>query len=136
MRPTWEQVRQFCIAQGYKETRSTHYFYTKVLPDRQSSRTMVSFGDEGKTVPSEMWRLVWKRQLKLATEEEFWNGLDGRTVQYDIPPTPEPQLPLPEYLLHHLRDVLHWPEERIAETARDEAQELLNAWYARELLDP
>ena len=74
--------------------------------------------------------------MKLATEEEFWNGLDGRTVQYEIPPTPEPQLPLPEYLPRHLRDELHWPEERIAETTRDEAQELLNAWYARELLDP
>jgi hypothetical protein len=136
MRPTWGQVRQFCIAQGYKETRSTHFFYTKVLADRRGSRTMVSFGVDGETIPSELWRLVWRRQLLLVSEEEFWNGLDGGPVQYDIPPTPEPQQPLPDYLQRHLRDVLHWPEERIAQTTRDEAQELLNAWYARELRDP
>jgi hypothetical protein len=97
---------------------------------------MVSFGKDSETIPSQMWRMVWKRQLKLLGEEDFWKGLAGQPVRYDIPPTPEPQQPLPEYLLHHLRNVQHWPEERIAQTTRDEAQALLNDYYASQLRDP
>jgi len=40
------------------------------------------------------------------------------------------------YLQHHLRDVLHWSEEQIAQTTRDQAQELLNAYYANQLREP
>ncbi len=136
MRPTWGQLRQFCLIQGFKETRTDHFHYTKVLPGRQSAGTMASFGKDGETIPANMWRLVWKRQLRLASEEEFWKGLDGQPVQYDLPPAPEPRQPLPDYLQRHLREVLHWPEDRIAQTTRDEAQELLNAHYASKLREP
>lgn len=136
MRPTWGQLRQFCLAQGYKETRTDHFHYSKVLPGRLSARTMVSFGKDGETIPPQMWRMVWKRQLLLVSEDEFWKGFEGEPVQYDIPPTEEPQQPLPEYLQRHLRDVLHWGEEQIAQTTRDEAQALLDAFYASELRDP
>lgn len=136
MRPTWGQVRQFCIAQGYEERRGDHDRYIKVIAARFTSGTMISHGADNETVPSQMWRLVWKRQLLLVSEEEFWKGLDGHPVQYDVPPPPEPQRPLPEYLQRHLRDVLHWPEDRIAQTRRDEAQELLNAYYASHLQEP
>jgi hypothetical protein len=135
MRPTWGQVRQFCLTQGYQERRGDHDRYVKVLGAQFTSGTMISHGVDGETIPTQMWRMVWKRQLLLLSEEEFWKGLDGHPVQYETPPTPEPQQPLPEYLQNHLRNVLHWPEERIAQTTRDEAQELLNAWYARELRD-
>ena len=136
MRPTWGQVRQFCIAQGYAERRGDHDRYFKVVGGRHSSGTMISHGVDGETVPTQMWLKIWKRQLLLASEDEFWKGLDGHTVLYDIPPAPEPQRPLPVYLQHHLRDVLHWSEEQIAQTTRDQAQELLNAYYADQLREP
>ena len=136
MRPTWGHLRQFCITQGYQERRGDHDRYIKVIGARFTSGTMISHGVEGETIPAQMWRLVWKRQLLLVSEDEFWKGLDGQTVQYDIPPTPEAQQPLPDYLQRHLRDVLHWPEDLIAQTARDEAQALLNAYYASQLRAP
>ena len=134
MRPTWGQVRQFCIAQGYQERRGDHDRYIKVI-GRESSGTMISHGVDGETVPTQMWVLVWKRQLKLASEEEFWKGLRGEAVQYAIPPAPESLTPLPAYLERFLRETLHWSPEQIAQTTHDEAQALLNAYYARELQD-
>jgi hypothetical protein len=136
MRPTWAQVRQFCMVQGYQERRGDHDRYIKVLASQDTSGTMISHGVDSQTVPSQMWRKVWSQQLRLLNEDELWRGLEGQSVQYDIPPTPEPQQPLPDYLQRHLREVLRWPEDRIATTARDEAQGLLNNWYARELREP
>jgi hypothetical protein len=136
VRPTWGQVRQFCIRQGYEYRPGNHDRYFKVVGGRHSTGTMISHGVDGDTVPTQIWLKVWKYQLKLAGEDEFWSGLEGKPVQYDIPPTPELQQPLPDYLDRHLRDVLHWSDEQIAQTTRDQAQELLNAYYARELREP
>jgi hypothetical protein len=136
MRPTWGQLRQFCLAQGYQERRGDHDRYIKVLGAQFTSGTMISHGVDGESIPTQMWRMVWKRQLLLISQEEFWKGLDGQPVQYDTPPTPEPQQPLPDYLQRHLRDVLHWLAEQIAQTTRDEAQVLLNAYYTGELREP
>lgn len=136
MRPTWGQLRQFCVAQGYQERRGDHDRYIKVVAGRHSSGTMISHGVDGETIPTQMWAKVWRHPLKLLSEAEFWTGLDGTPVQYDIPPSPEPAQPLPDYLQRHLRDVLHWSEQRIEETTREQAQELLNASYASQLREP
>jgi hypothetical protein len=136
MPPTWGQVRQFCLRQGYRETRTDHFHYLKVLPDRSTSGTMVSMGVDGEEVPSQLWRQVWSRQLRLASEGEFWNGLRGGPIAYAIPPNLEPAVPLPDYLERFLRDTLHLPESEIAAITRAQAQELLNQYHSRELHDP
>jgi hypothetical protein len=136
MPPTWGQVRQFCLRQGYRETRTDHVHYLKVLPDRSTSGTMVSMGVDGEEVPSQLWRLVWSRQLRLASEEDFWNGLQGATVVYAIPPALEPPVPLPDFLERFLQDTLHLPESEIATLTREQAQDLLNQYYSRELHGP
>ena len=86
MRPTWSDVRQFCLAQGYVAHRIDPVRYVKLLPDKQTSGTAVSLARVTQTVPSQMWRLVWQQQLRLASEAEFWKGLGGEPVQYNIPP--------------------------------------------------
>jgi hypothetical protein len=134
--PRWGQVREFCRRQGYRETRTDHFRYLKVLADRSTSGTIISMGVDGEEVPPNMWRLVWKQQLRLAGEDEFWKGLGGEPVQYAVPPAPEPSRPLPEYLERFLRQVLHYEDAEIARTSRAEAQALLNAHYARELREP
>ncbi len=133
MRPTWGQLRQFCVAQGYQERRTDHFRYIKVVRDRFSSGTMVSFGKAGETIPAQLWGRVWKQQLKLAGEEEFWKGLSGQPVQYEILPAADPPTPLPTYLTRFLRDTLHWSDAQIAAATRDEAQGLLNAFYTQQL---
>ncbi len=104
-----------------------------MLLDGSTAGTKISFGvAETEQVPSSLWPRIWRRQLRLRSESEFWQGLDGGSVDYDIPPTPEPGQPLPDYLARHLRDDRHWPEEQIALASREEAQRLLNDWYSRE----
>lgn len=130
MRPRWEQVRRFCALQAYRETRTDHYYYDKVLSDGSTSGTKVSFGKDGEEVPPGLWKRVWSLQLRLSSEDEFWKGLDGQPVQYNIPPASEPAAPLPGYLVRFLRDVLYWPEDHIAAITREQAQDLYNAYHA------
>ena len=131
-RPTWAQVRRFCEQQGFRRSTTDHTFYDKILPDGSTAGTKLSFNlTDTETVPTSLWSRIWKRQLRLRTEDDFWRGLEGLPVEYDIPPTPEPPQPLPDYLLRHLRDDRHLDEAAIAATPRNEAQRLLNAWYSR-----
>ena len=131
--PRWGEIRDFCRKQGYSETRTDHFYYLKVLADRSTSGTMVSMGVDGEPVPDQMWTRVWRRQLLLASEDEFWRGLAGEPVRYAIPPLPEPASPLPEYLIRFRQDVLHRTPEQFAATTREQAQAELNAYYARDL---
>ncbi len=136
-RPTWGQVRRFCERQGFRQSTTDHDFYDKVLPDGSTAGTKISFGvAETETVPSSLWSRMWKRQLRLRSENEFWRGLDGELIIFDIPTTAEPAEPLPDYLARHLREDRHLPEEEIAALSRPEAQRLLNAWYSGEREEP
>ncbi len=128
-------MRRFCQVQGYVETVSDHWYYDKMLPDALRSHTKVSFGSEAEQVPPELWRRVWFHQLRLKTEDDFWRGLDGGTVTYDVPPAPATIVALPDYLARHLRDVRHYTADQIAATTSDEAQALLNDYYARDLAE-
>ncbi len=130
MRPRWGQVRAFCIAQRYRETRTDHYFYDKVLSDGSSSGTKVSFGKDGVEVPPSLWTRIWRSQLRLVSEDEFWIGLEGGAVRFALPPVSDPAIPLPAYLYRFLSDVLHYSEKQISAISREEAQDLLNAHYS------
>lgn len=132
-RPTWGQLRRFCDLQGFRPSRTNHDFYDKVLSDGSTAGTKISFGVvETDHLPSSLWPRIWRRQLRLRAESEFWQGLEGGPVAYDVPPTAEPSLPLPEYLARHLRDDRHWPEDQIASASQETAQRLLNEWYSQE----
>ena len=135
-RPRWRQVRRFCELQGYRATRTDHHYYDKVLADGTTSGTKVSFGRDGEEVPPGLWSRVWRVQLRLRSEEEFWKGLNGQPFEYDLPPSPELPSPLPPYLDSFLRNTLHFAEERVAATSRQEAQDLLNAYFSEELRRP
>ena len=136
MRPKWGQVREFCRVQGYRETRTDHYRYLKVLPDRSTSGTMVSLGIDGEQIPAQRWNLVWKHQLRLAGEAEFWRGLRGEPVEYAISSaTPAPE-PLPPYLVRFLKNVRHLTDAEIAGITREQAQQWLDEYHARELREP
>lgn len=134
-RPKWRQVRQFCEVQGYKRDEGDHTRFIKLLPDGSSSGTMISHGKEGTDLPTNLWKLVWQKQLRLASEDEFWNGLAGAPARYDIPPAQESALPLRPYQERFLRETLHYSDQAIAATTPEEAQQLLDAHYARALLN-
>jgi len=125
----------FCETQGYERDEGDHTRFIKLLPDGSSSGTMISHGKEGTDVPPNLWSLVWQKQLRLASEDEFWRGLDGTPVRYDIPPAPETDALLRPYQERFLRETLHYSDEVIAATTPQEAQWLLDAHFARSLLD-
>lgn len=132
-RPTWAQVRRFRERQGFRRSTTDHTFYDKPLPDGSTAGTKISFARvETEPVPPSLWPRIWKRQLRLREEAQFWRGLEGEAVEYDIPRTSEPPEPLPYFLVRHLRDDRQWSDEAIAATTHEEAQRLLNAWYSRE----
>lgn len=131
-RPTWGQVRRFCERQGFRSSTTDHDFYDKVLPDGSTAGTKISFNrTETEPVPPSLWSRIWKRQLRLATEDDFWRGLSGLPIVYDMPRSPDPTKPLPEYLVRHLREDRHLTEGEIVGVSRAEAQRLLNDWYSR-----
>lgn len=135
-RPTWGQARSFCKRQGYDEISTDHHDYVKVIAGTVRSFTMVSHGSDAIQVPASMWKLVWSKQLHLKSEQDFWSGLNGGTVQYDTVRTaPQPE-PLPAYLVHHLRVVHHYTPEQIAGITREQAQAMLNAYYSSTLAEP
>jgi hypothetical protein len=90
-RPTWAQVRRFCEKQAFRPSTTDHDFYDKVLPDGSTAGTKISFNRaETESVSPSLWPRIWKRQLRLPSEDEFWRGLDGTPVDYAIPEAAEP----------------------------------------------
>lgn len=134
-RAKWRDVRRFCEAQGHALVRGDHDRYLKPLPDGSSSRTKISHGADADEVPETIWKDVWRRQLRLADEAEFWRGVTGESVRYDIPATPEPSTMVPPYLHRFLRDVLHYTDVLIAGTDRPTAQRLFDDYHSQSLTD-
>lgn len=134
-RPKWGQVRDFCNRQGYtEETDADHFYYDKVLSDGSTSGTKVSHGKDATQVSKNLWTEVYRHQLRLKSEDDFWRGLRGDPVVYDIPPEPEPVILLPDYLVHHLRDIRHYTDAQIAAISREDAEALLLNYHSQELL--
>src|SRR5438094_665592 len=135
MPPRWGEVREFCRKQGYRETRTDHFHYLKILADGSTSGTMISMGKDGENVPGQMWSRIWRRQLRLASEEECSRGRRGEPVHYAIPSGTEPAETLPDYLRRFLKEILHRSDEEIAAMTREEAQKELNDFYSTQLRD-
>lgn len=132
-RPTWNDLRRFCERQQFAHRSGDHDFYDKRLALGVNASTKISHGKTTEQISANLWGNIWKRQLRLANEDEFWRGLAGDFPRYDVPPIPTVAEPLPDYLRQFLTDVLHYDEMRIAATDRETAQRLLNAHYSGQL---
>ena len=126
-RPTWGEVRRFCEQQGFAKRETDHTFFDKTFPGGETAGTKISRGVDSETLTKARWTLVWRRQLRLKSEDDFWGGLEGATVAYDIPVPPAPPESLPDYLHRFLASVRHLTEDEIAALSKDEATRL---WYA------
>ena len=84
--PSYDDLRRFCELDGWEELSRVRggtgddRRYRKVLPDGTILRTKVSHG-KGEIGDPGLWRRIWREQLGLASEEEFWRALrQGRGV--------------------------------------------------------
>jgi hypothetical protein len=135
-RPKWRDVRRFCENEGFDLFSSDHEYYDKTFPGGETAGTKISRGVEGETLDPGMWHMVWKRQLRVKSERDFWRGVRGESVTYDIPAPPPLPEPLPEYLRRYLANVEHLDEPAIAYLSPDEARERYQRHLARAMRPP
>lgn len=135
-RPKWCDVRRFCENEGFDRFSSDHDYYDKTFQSGETAGTKISRGVDGETLDPGMWHMVWKRQLRLRSEDEFWRGVRGEPVIYDIPPPPAIAEPLPDYLRRYLANTEHLDDAAIARMSKDEAIERYQRHLARETGPP
>lgn len=135
--PKFSDIRRFCQIDGWTEKkgssgkRGDHYRYRKTLDDGSILRTKTSHGDEQIGDPS-LWRRIWRDQLALASEDQFWDALATGEAIDRSPAAPVPSGPsLPGWLVNDLiRKVGLHPDE-VAQMSEVEAKERLNEFYSQ-----
>lgn len=74
MPPKFRDLKKYCEKNGWVIIRNTdHWYYEKVLADGTVLQTKVSHAVH-KEIPSNLWKLILKKQLKIS-EDEFWKNL-------------------------------------------------------------
>jgi hypothetical protein len=122
--PDKKDLRRFCELDGWEKARAMspdHDRYRKTLESGDILRTRVSLGRGPACDDPALWHRVWRYQLALASEAEFWEVLRTRRPASRGAPTASPRQPsmpawLFEFLVNvtglHENDVLGLTEEQ------------------------
>ncbi len=135
--PTYKELRDFCkiddwvdlkekrsAVQGRKGQALDHYRYEKVLPDGRILQTKVSRG-AGRYGDPNLWRRIWRDQLGLDDEDQFWEALrtrkpvDRATAQPEPPPASATAKPA--WLHKNLVLIVGIPEAEVLALSAQEA---------------
>jgi hypothetical protein len=108
--PDKRDLRRFCEIDGWEETEATrpdHHRSRKRLDDGRVLRTKVSHGRGPACNDPGLWVHIWRHQLALDTEQEFWDVLSSGKPSQRGEPEPPPAKPqmeawLYEYLLYRM----------------------------------
>lgn len=126
--PRHSDLRRFCELDGWEETTKRrrnpdHIRYRKVLDDGRVLRTKVSHG-RGSIEDPGLWSRIWRDQLALDSEDEFWQALrTGRPVDRSAAPSAPPSGPSkPGWLVNSLIFVAGIPEEEVERLSIKEAK--------------
>ena len=83
--PTFDDIRRFCEIDSWSRKESArgktgdHDRYVKRLGDGSILRTRASHSKEQIGDPR-LWHRIWKEQLGLASEDQFWTALRTSTA--------------------------------------------------------
>ncbi len=130
-RAYWRDVRRFCENEHFSWRRTDHDYFDKVFPGGETAGTKISNGADGKELNDFAFNKVWKHQLRCASIEDFWHGVNGEPVTYAIPVPPEPPLALPAYLRKFLSETEHLSDSEIVRISLDEATARWIAYLSR-----
>lgn len=126
--PRHSDLRRFCEVDGWEETTKSrrnpdHTRYRKLLDDGRVLRTKVSHGRDSIDDPS-LWKRIWRDQLALDSEDEFWEALSAkRPVDRSAATPPAPTGPSkPAWLVNSLIFTAGLPEGEVAELSVKEAE--------------
>lgn len=137
--PKFSDIRRFCQIDGWEEKkgasgkRGDHFRYRKMLEDGRILRTKASHSDDEIGDPS-LWRRIWRDQLALDSEAQFWEALEsGRPVDrtQSAPPPAGPSLP--GWLVDTLIRKAGMSLEEVAQMTEQEARDRLNEFYSQPL---
>jgi hypothetical protein len=135
--PKFSDIRRFCQIDGWEEKkgasgkRGDHFRYRKVLEDGQILRTKASHSDDEIGDPS-LWRRIWRDQLALESEDQFWEALESGKPVNRTRSVPAPAGPsLPGWLVDSLIRKVGMSPEEVARLTEQEARDRLNEFYSR-----
>jgi hypothetical protein len=145
--PTYKDLRDFCridgwvdlktkrsAVQGRKGQALDHDRYEKVLPDGRILRTKVSRGS-GQYGDPNLWRRIWRDQLGLESEDQFWEALRTEKPVDRTPVQPQPPASAatkPAWLHRNLVLIAGIPEPEVLAMSADEAHARWTAFTNRE----
>lgn len=126
--PRHSDLRRFCEVDGWEETTKgrhnpDHTRYRKVLDDGRVLRTKVSHGRGSIDDPS-LWKRIWRDQLALGSEDEFWETLRvKRPVDRSAAPPAPPSGPSkPGWLVNSLIFTAGLSEGEVTKLSVEEAE--------------
>ena len=121
--PTFDDLRRFCEIDGWSKKESArgktgdHDRYRKGLVDGTILRTKASHSKE-QIGSRSLWHHIWRDQLGLESEEEFWTALKtGKPVRREA----EAPRGTPEWLIEQLIHTLGMTEPEALSLTPDEA---------------
>jgi hypothetical protein len=125
--PDKKDLRRFCELDGWEQTeasRPDHDRYRKTLENGDILRTRVSHGRGPACDDPALWNRIWRHQLALASEAEFWEVLRTRRPADRGAPPAAPQQPgMPAWLFEFLVNVIGLPENDVLNMTEDEAMQ-------------
>jgi hypothetical protein len=126
--PSYPDLRRFCEIDGWEETTKRrrspdHTRFRKVLEDGQVLRTKVSHG-RGRVEDPALWNRIWRDQLRLGSEDEFWAALRAKQAVDRAPPAaPSPPRgpSKPGWLVNSLIFTAGLAEQEVEQMSHDAA---------------
>lgn len=136
--PRFSDIRRFCEIDRWEELgraqggTGDHWRYRKVLDDGTVLRTRASHSDEQIGDPG-LWQRIWKYQLGLESEEQFWEALrTGQPIVRGASEQPAVTGPsIPAWIVQGLLRA-GVPESEIRQLDTDDARRRLEEHWSRE----
>ena len=124
--PQKRELRRFCEIDGWDQIKQTdHYRYTKRLPDGDLLRTKVSLGAGPACNDPNLWAHIWRTQLRLESEDQFWEAVQsGEPVPRGPQPGPKPEPQMDAWLFEHLVYRNGMPEDDVLALSAEEAMNI------------
>ena len=130
--PDKRDLRRFCELDGWEQTGARspdHDRYRKTLGNGDILRTRVSHGRGPACDDPALWNRIWRHQLALASEAEFWEVLRTRRpagrspIRHGAPTTAPRQPGMPAWLFEFLVNVTGVSESDVLDMTEDEAMQ-------------
>jgi hypothetical protein len=123
--PDKKDLRRFCEIDGWEETEATspdHHRYRKRLPDGSVLRTKVSLGRGPIVRNPGLWTNIWRHQLGLESEDEFWEVFrSGEPAPRGEAATEPPEPQMEAWLFEALVFSFNVDEDKVRAMDADEA---------------